>query len=107
MTQQKQFNRFESFRQVIDTTDDLEMMKVCQGLLRDLIAINDMQENLDKMKSALYEEQKRAFYSFFVEDLPPVEVAALADKVTGRVKVLERKAEREAEKKEKESAATK
>ena len=107
MTQQKQFNRFESFRKVIDTTDDLEMMKICQGLLRDIITINDMQENLDKMKGALYEEQKRAFYSFFVDDLPPVEVAALADKVTGRVKVLERKAEKEAEKKEKESVITK
>lgn len=103
MSQQKEFNRFESFRQVIDTTNDLDMMKACQGLLRDLITINDMQENLDKLKKSLYDEQKRAFYSFFVEDLPPIEVATLADKVTGRVKVLERKAEKEAEKKAKET----
>lgn len=103
MSQQKPFNRFEGFRQVIDTTDDVEMMKACQGLLRDIITINDMQENIEKLKNSLYDEKKRAFYSFFVDDLPPVEVAALADKVTGRVKVLERRAEREAEKKAKSS----
>lgn len=96
----KEFNRFESFRQVIDTTDDIEMMKSCQGLLRDLIAINDMQENLERMKNSLYDDKRRAFYSFFVDDLPPIEVATLADKVTGRVKVLERRAEKEDKKEE-------
>jgi DNA-directed RNA polymerase specialized sigma24 family protein len=87
----KQFNRFEEVRSIIDSSDDLEMMKSCQGLLRDIIKINDLEETLEKARAALYEEQKRRFFSFFVEGLPPLEIAALADKCSGRVKVLEKK----------------
>jgi DNA-directed RNA polymerase specialized sigma24 family protein len=71
------------------------MMKSCQGLLRDIIKINDLEETLEKSRAALYEEQKRRFFSFFVEGLPPLEIAALADKCSGRVKVLEKRAEKE------------
>jgi len=95
MAKAKQFNRFEEVRSVIDNSDDVEMMKACQGLLRDIIKINDLEETLEKARAALYEEQKRRFFSFFVEGLPPLEIAALADKCSGRVKVLEKRAEKE------------
>lgn len=91
----KPFNRFEEFRSVIDSSDDIDLMKACQGLLRDTIKINDMEEMLEKARVALYEEKKRQFFSFFVEGLPPLEVAALADKCSGRVKILEKRAEKE------------
>jgi len=95
MSKPKQFNRFEEVRSIIDSSDDVEMMKSCQGLLRDIIKINDLEETLEKSRAALYEEQKRRFFSFFVEGLPPLEIAALADKCSGRVKVLEKRAEKE------------
>lgn len=95
MSKPKQFNRFEEVRSIIDNSDDVEMMKSCQGLLRDIIKINDLEETLEKARAALYEEQKRRFFSFFVEGLPPLEIAALADKCSGRVKVLEKRAEKE------------
>jgi hypothetical protein len=99
----KPFNRFEEFRSIIESSDDTELMKVCQGLLRDVIKINDMEELLEKARAALYEEKKRQFFSFFVEGLPPLEVAALADKCSGRVKILEKRDEKQ---KEKEAAQT-
>jgi DNA-directed RNA polymerase specialized sigma24 family protein len=98
MSKPKQFNRFEEVRSIIDNSDDVEMMKSCQGLLRDIIKINDLEETLEKARAALYEEQKRRFFSFFVEGLPPLEIAALADKCSGRVKVLEKRAEKEEKK---------
>ena len=98
MSKAKQFNRFEEVRSIIDNSDDVEMMKACQGLLRDIIKINDLEETLEKARAALYEEQKRRFFSFFVEGLPPLEIAALADKCSGRVKVLEKRAEKEEKK---------
>jgi len=98
MAKAKQFNRFEEVRSIIDNSDDVEMMKACQGLLRDIIKINDLEETLEKARAALYEEHKRRFFSFFVEGLPPLEIAALADKCSGRVKVLERRAEKEEKK---------
>lgn len=91
----KPFNRFEEVRSVIDSSDDIDLMKACQGLLRDTIKINDMEEMLEKARAALYEEKKRQFFSFFVEGLPPLEIAALADKCSGRVKILEKRAEKE------------
>jgi DNA-directed RNA polymerase specialized sigma24 family protein len=94
----KPFNRFEEFRSIIESSDDTELMKVCQGLLRDVIKINDMEELLEKARAALYEEKKRQFFSFFVEGLPPLEVAALADKCSGRVKILEKRDEKQKEK---------
>ena len=36
----KEVNRFEMVRSIIDSTDDLEMITACQGLLRDLIEIS-------------------------------------------------------------------
>lgn len=95
MSKAKQFNRFEEFRSVIESSDDIDMMKACQGLLRDTIKINDMEEMLEKARAALYEEKKRQFFSFFAEGLPPLEIAALADKCSGRVKILEKRAEKE------------
>ena len=97
MAAKKEFNRFEEVRRIIEASDDLEMAKACQGLLRDIIRINDLEENLEKAREALYEESKRKFYSFFVDGLPPLEIAALADKCSGRVKILEKKVEKEAE----------
>jgi DNA-directed RNA polymerase specialized sigma24 family protein len=91
----KQFNRFEEVRSIIDSSNDLEMMKACQGLLRDLIRINDLEETLEKARAALYEEHKRKFFSFFIDGLPPMEVASLADKCSGRVKILEKRADAE------------
>jgi DNA-directed RNA polymerase specialized sigma24 family protein len=91
----KPFNRFEEVRSIIDASDDIDLMKACQGLLRDTIKINDMEEMLEKARVALYEEKKRQFFSFFVDGLPPLEIAALADKCSGRVKILEKRAEKE------------
>ena len=91
----KPFSRFEEVRSVIDSSDDIDLMKACQGLLRDTIKINDMEEMLEKARAALYEEKKRQFFSFFVEGLPPLAIAALADKCSGRVKILEKRAEKE------------
>jgi DNA-directed RNA polymerase specialized sigma24 family protein len=96
--EKKAFNRFEEVRSIIDSSDDLDMMKACQGLLRDTIKINDLEETLEKARAALYEEQKRRFFSFLVEGLPPLEIAALADKCSGRVKVLEKRAENDEKK---------
>jgi DNA-directed RNA polymerase specialized sigma24 family protein len=93
--EKKPFNRFEEVRSIIESSNDIEMMKACQGLLRDTIKINDLEETLEKARAALYEEHKRRFFSFFIDGLPPLEIAALADKCSGRVKILEKKAEAE------------
>lgn len=96
----KPMNRFEEVRKIIDSSNDPEMLKSCQGLLRDLIKINDMEELLERARASLYpqDDKARQFYSFFIEGLPPLEVSALADKCSGRMKILEKRAEKEKKK---------
>jgi uncharacterized protein YerC len=98
----KELNRFENMRGIIDSTDDLEMMEACLGLIRDLIQINSLEQQKSQIEENLYKENKRRFYSFFVENLTPEEVSALGDKCSGRVRVLTEKREKEEAKKAKE-----
>jgi hypothetical protein len=98
----KEVNRFEMVRSIIDSTDDLEMITACQGLLRDLIEISSLEDRVEKIRENMYKEDKRKFYSFFVENLPAVEISALADKCSGRVRFLNEKNEREESKKKKQ-----
>ena len=56
-----------------------------------------MEETLEKSREALYLEKKREFFSFFLDGLPIAELAALADKITGRVKILEKKLQKDIE----------
>lgn len=93
----KKFSRIDEFRSVLEETDDLELAKACQGLLRDKMEIANMTEMIEKLEKNLYTEPKRNFFSFFVEGLSPDEILALADKCGGRVKILEKKAEKQAE----------
>lgn len=89
----KKFNRLDEFRSIIDDADDLTMMKACQTLLRDKMAIFDIEENLEKLNKALYADTERKFFSFFIEGLSSAEIQALTDKCSGKVKMLEKKAE--------------
>lgn len=89
----KKFNRLDEFRSVIDDVDDLELLLVCQALLRDKMEIFDSEEKLAKLQEQLYADQKRNFFSFFVEGLDSAEIQALAGKCSGKVKILEKKAE--------------
>lgn len=100
----KELNRFENMRSIIDSTEDLEMMESCLGLIRDLIQINSLEQQKNQIEENLYKESKRKFYSFFVENLTPEEVSALGDKCSGRVRVLTEKKEKEEAKKAKESS---
>lgn len=93
----KKFSRLEEVRSVIEDTDDLELMLACQGLLRDKMEISNMAETMKKLEDGLYTESKRNFFSFFVEGMDPNEISALADKCGGRVKILEKKAAKQAE----------
>lgn len=100
----KEINRFENMRSIIDTTQDLEMMEACLGLIRDLIQINSLEQQVSNLQENLYKEDKRRFYSFFIENLTPEEISALGDKCSGRVRILTEKKEKEAAKKEKEDS---
>lgn len=99
---QKPFNRFLDFRSIIESTNDREMMESCLGLLRDLMEIEAIKESLKKKEDSLYDDVKRSFYAFFLEGLSPEEISQLADKCSGRVKILQKKEQAEKERVEKE-----
>jgi len=101
---EKQLNRYIQFREIIEQTQDHDMMATCLQLLRDMMELNTLREQVEKKEEDLYKDPKRSFYHFFLEGLSPEEISQLTDKCSGRSKILDKKEMLRKEAAEKEAA---
>ena len=82
-------NHLEDFREMINGIDDIDLLEEGLSMLRDMIEINEMKERLSQLESELTSGQRAIFY-FFTEGLDKDEVPFAAERISGRIKRLER-----------------
>ena len=93
--------RLEDFREMIDSCSDEKVLESGQQLLREMIEIRNLQMKLDELNSGLTNGGKAIFY-FFAEELNEDEVVFAAERISGRIKRLERKKSEEMSKNKKD-----
>ena len=81
--------RLEDFREMINGIDDPKVLESGQTLLREMISINEIKRKLEQLESGLTDGGKAIFY-FFAEELDEDEIVFAAERISGRIKRLER-----------------
>ena len=84
------------FRKIVDNVSSEEELLAAQGLLRDIMHINDMKEKISELEESLSNDQRAMFY-FFASQLDPDEVIFAAEKVSGKINRLRDKADKKVE----------
>jgi hypothetical protein len=96
-------SKLDEFRKMIDKTDDQKVLESGQELLRDMINLSALKQKVAEIESGLTDGGKAIFY-FFAEELNEDEVVFAAERISGRIKRLDRKARKESKKKEERAA---
>ena len=94
--------RLEDFREMIDGVKDSNVLESGQTLLREMIQINELRLRLEALESGLTDGGKAIFY-FFAEELDEDEIVFASERISGRIKRIQRIEASEKEKKEKDS----
>jgi hypothetical protein len=81
--------RLDDFREMINGIDDPKVLESGQTLLREMISINEIKRKLNQLESGLTDGGKAIFY-FFAEELDEDEIVFAAERISGRIKRLER-----------------
>jgi hypothetical protein len=84
--------RLDDFREMINKVDDPRVLESGQTLLREMMMINDLKRKLEELESSLTDGGKAIFY-FFAEELDEDELVFATERISGRIKRLERKEE--------------
>jgi len=92
-------NKLDEFRTMIDKTDDQKVLESGQELLRDMINLSALRKKVTELEEGLTDGGKAIFY-FFAEELDEDEIVFAAERISGRIKRLDRKAAKELKKKE-------
>ena len=87
--------RLEDFREMIDGVKDSNVLESGQTLLREMIQINELRLRLEALESGLTDGGKAIFY-FFAEELDEDEIVFAAERISGRLKRLQRAEENKA-----------
>ena len=82
-------SKLNEFRDMIDQISDLETAKAGKALLDDLMEIFAIREREAELKDGLLDGGKAMFY-FFAEELDKDEVVFAAERMSGKIKRLER-----------------
>ena len=75
------------FSELVNGITDPDILDVAEGLLRDMIAIEDMKERIEKLEESLSEGDRATFW-FFAMDMDREQIDLAANKVIGRKRVL-------------------
>ena len=86
-------NKLADFKSLVNDIDSVELLEVGQGLLRDMMKINSLKEELSKLESGLTEGRRAMFY-FFAMSLDEEELPYMTEKMVGRVNRLSLKEKR-------------
>ena len=87
--------RLEDFREMIDGVKDSNVLESGQTLLREMIQINELRLRLEALESGLTDGGKAIFY-FFAEELDEDEIVFAAERISVRLKRLQRAEENKA-----------
>lgn len=96
--------QLNDFRDMINGIDDKELLESGQELLREMMRINALKEELQALENGLTEGGKAVFY-FFAEELDEEEIVFATERISGRIKRLDRVEEQKAAVKAKAEAA--
>lgn len=86
--------KLDDFRDMIDNTSDEEVLQSGQTLLREMMRINALKEELSSLEDNLTNGGKAIFY-FFAEELDEDELVFAAERVSGKLSRIQKKRERE------------
>lgn len=81
------------FQDLVNDIKDEELLAVAEGLLRDIIAIQDMKEKIEKLEESLSEGNRAAFW-FFAMGLDREQIGLATDAVIGRRRLIKDQQER-------------
>jgi len=90
-------SRLDEFRDMIDSVKDKTVLESGQQLLREIIEVNSLKLKLKSLEDNLTNDGKAIFY-FFAMDLDEDEVVFAAERISGKIKRIDRKAANEAKK---------
>jgi hypothetical protein len=81
------------FQDLINDIKDEELLSVAEGLLRDMIAIQNMKEQIEKLEEGLSEGKRAAFW-FFAMGLDREQVDLATNTVIGKRRAIRDQQER-------------
>lgn len=81
------------FQDLVNDIKDEELLNVAEGLLRDMIAIQDMKEKIEKLEESLSEGKRAAFW-FFAMGLDREQIDLATNAIIGKRRSLKDQAER-------------
>lgn len=82
-------DKLEEFRNMIDGIDDKLLLEAGLSLTRDMIRYHQMKKELQKIEESFTDGQKAIFY-FFADALDEDEIVFAAERISGRIKRIER-----------------
>jgi len=82
-------DKLEDFRNMIDGIDDELLLEAGLELTRDMITHIKLAEQLKKIEESFTDGQKAIFY-FFADSLDEDEIVFAAERISGRLKRLQR-----------------
>ena len=82
--------KLNDFKEMVNNIDDTDLLKDGQSLLRDIIEIENLKYKIKELEGGLTKGGRAAFYLFAIE-LDEDEMAYAAERITGRIKVLDKK----------------
>jgi len=92
-------SKLDEFRTMIDKADDPKVLEAGQELLRDMINLVALKQKVAEIEEGLTDGGKAIFY-FFAEELDEDEIVFAAERISGRIKRLDRAAEKKEKSKE-------
>jgi len=81
--------RLDDFREMVDGITDLKVLEAGQVLLREMLQINEMKRKIEEFESSQAEGGK-AIFLFFAEELDEDELVFATERISGRIKRMER-----------------
>jgi hypothetical protein len=94
-------SKLDEFRNMVDGIDDVTLLESGQSLLRDMITLSSLKEKVRELEEGMTEGGRAIFY-FFAEELDEDEIVFAAERISGRIKRVERKTVKKEEKTEEE-----
>jgi hypothetical protein len=82
-------DKLEDFRKMIDSIDDEQLLEAGLSLTRDMIRYHEMKKEIQKIEDSFTDGQKAIFY-FFADALDQDEIVFAAERISGRIKRIQR-----------------
>lgn len=83
----------DKFREIVNDISDEKMLEVAEGMLKDMVAIENMKQKIEMLEDGLHKNGRAAFW-FFAMGLNEEEIDLAAGIVVGRKRFIKEKADR-------------